>query len=289
MANDSTMKWFNHDINAHDDIKIKKLLKKFGFSATGIYWFIVELLCTKGGRLEFDEAVDEVTLVDGLTEEEVRVIINQLVNLGLLFLEGSLLGSHRADNEIKKYQKSHENAVIRGQKGGTATQERLKNNSRASQELLDSNSRATQEQLESNSSATKANSIQFNTNINPPLLPKGNIPPLGETDTKNKKFSKPSIDEIKAYCSESGHHINAEAFWDFYESKGWKVGKNPMKDWKAAVRNWERGGHFLKVASETTEKKPATEFEYTPEQIAASKKSEEEARALWRRDHGITN
>ena len=49
-----------------------------------------------------------------------------------------------------------------------------------------------------------------------------------------------SIEEVKEYCKERNNGINAETFIDFYESKGWKVGKTPMKDWKAAVRNWER-------------------------------------------------
>ena len=55
-----------------------------------------------------------------------------------------------------------------------------------------------------------------------------------------KKFVKPSVEDIKAYCQERNNMVNPEAFIDFYESKGWKVGNQPMKDWKAAVRNWER-------------------------------------------------
>lgn len=57
---------------------------------------------------------------------------------------------------------------------------------------------------------------------------------------KRKKFIKPTVEEIKAYCQERKNGIDAAYFFDHYESKGWKVGKNPMKDWKAAVRNWER-------------------------------------------------
>lgn len=57
---------------------------------------------------------------------------------------------------------------------------------------------------------------------------------------KSKKFVKPSIDEIKNYCSERKNNIDANYFFDYYESKGWQIGKNTMKDWKAAVRTWER-------------------------------------------------
>lgn len=53
-------------------------------------------------------------------------------------------------------------------------------------------------------------------------------------------FSPPSIEEVKAYCSERKNGIDAERFIDFYASKGWLIGKSKMKDWKAAIRTWER-------------------------------------------------
>ncbi len=61
-----------------------------------------------------------------------------------------------------------------------------------------------------------------------------------DKDIDNKRWKKPSIDEIKEYCKERKNNINAEQFFDFYESKNWYVGKNKMKDWKACVRTWEQ-------------------------------------------------
>ena len=52
------------------------------------------------------------------------------------------------------------------------------------------------------------------------------------------RFSPPSAEEIEAYCEEKGFCIDAERFVDYYASIGWRVGKNPMKDWRAAVRTW---------------------------------------------------
>lgn len=57
---------------------------------------------------------------------------------------------------------------------------------------------------------------------------------------QKKKFTRPSVDEVREYCQERSNGIDPEAFIDFYESKGWKVGNQPMKDWKAAVRTWEK-------------------------------------------------
>lgn len=58
---------------------------------------------------------------------------------------------------------------------------------------------------------------------------------------KRKHFVKPTVEEIEKYCWEKGYDmVNAGYFFDYYESKGWLVGKTPMKDWKAAVRNWAK-------------------------------------------------
>ena len=57
---------------------------------------------------------------------------------------------------------------------------------------------------------------------------------------KSKRFAPPSVDEVAAYCRERKNRVNPQQFVDFYASKGWRVGNQPMKDWKAAVRNWEQ-------------------------------------------------
>lgn len=54
------------------------------------------------------------------------------------------------------------------------------------------------------------------------------------------RFRRPSVEEVRAYCQERHNTVDAEQFVDYYESKGWRVGHNPMKDWKACVRTWER-------------------------------------------------
>jgi hypothetical protein len=57
---------------------------------------------------------------------------------------------------------------------------------------------------------------------------------------KERRFIPPSVEEVEQYCLERSNNIDAQSFIDFYESKGWMIGKNKMKDWKAAVRTWER-------------------------------------------------
>ena len=76
------------------------------------------------------------------------------------------------------------------------------------------------------------------------------------TTTKRKRFEKPTLSEIEQYCIERNNNVNAEHFFDYYESNGWKVGKNSMKDWKAAVRTWERS-EYRKPNSKKNSKEDA--------------------------------
>ena len=81
---------------------------------------------------------------------------------------------------------------------------------------------------------------EIKTEINTPL-PNGNKGSKAATPpTREARFSPPSLDEVHAYISERGSAVDAQQFVDFYASKGWMVGKNRMKDWKAAVRTWEK-------------------------------------------------
>lgn len=61
-----------------------------------------------------------------------------------------------------------------------------------------------------------------------------------EKEREVKRFAPPTVDEVREYCRERGNNVNPERFIDFYSSKGWRVGNQPMKDWKAAVRTWEQ-------------------------------------------------
>ena len=62
---------------------------------------------------------------------------------------------------------------------------------------------------------------------------------INNSPPPEKRFVKPTVEEVRQYCQQRGNKVNAEQFVDFYASKGWKVGNQPMKDWKACVRTWE--------------------------------------------------
>lgn len=97
------------------------------------------------------------------------------------------------------------------------------------------NQQATNSQLTGNQQAT-------NTNIR--KKESKNVRKEEEKENiKRKSFVPPTVEEVAAYCRERQNRVDAEYFVDFYTAKGWKVGKEPMKDWKAAVRTWEKNSY----------------------------------------------
>lgn len=71
-------------------------------------------------------------------------------------------------------------------------------------------------------------------------IEKNSIECMGADKPPRKRFEPPSVEEVDAYIKEQNYHVDAQRFVDYYTSNGWMVGKNHMKDWKAAVRTWER-------------------------------------------------
>jgi len=74
-------------------------------------------------------------------------------------------------------------------------------------------------------------------------------------DTSKKTFAVPDLFEVEAYCKERGNCLDAQKFIDFYTSKGWMIGKNRMKDWKAAVRTWEANSGDTAAMAQESERK----------------------------------
>ena len=103
------------------------------------------------------------------------------------------------------------------------------------------------------------NNINNTNNINNELNNNIIIP-----QTKSKKFTKPSLEEIKNFILENNLKVNAEHFYDYYESNGWKVGKNSMKDWKATLRNWNRN-NFNEKSKSSSKTKNEEQWEFLHE------------------------
>lgn len=83
-----------------------------------------------------------------------------------------------------------------------------------------------------------------------------------DNNTYRGVFTPPTLDEVKAYCTERKNGIDPERFVNFYEAKGWMIGKNKMKDWKAAIRTWEKDAQYA-YRPKTGEK----ELSFNPREI----------------------
>lgn len=121
------------------------------------------------------------------------------------------------ERNAKKYSEIKEKRRIAGAKGGKQKVANLANANFAKQ-----------------SQANQAVNVNDNVHVND-----------NDNNINIKKFIKPTIEEIKSYCLERNNSINPIQFFDYYESKGWLIGKNPMKDWKACIRTWEQNAKKL--------------------------------------------
>lgn len=120
---------------------------------------------------------------------------------------------------IDSSQRRYEASVNNGKKGGRPKKE--------TQEEPNKNPEETQEEPDKNLNDNVDDNVDVNVDDN-------------KKKNKKKKFQKPTIEEVQKYCYERKNNINAQQFLNHYESNGWMVGKNAMKDWQAAIRTWEQ-------------------------------------------------
>ena len=111
-----------------------------------------------------------------------------------------------------------------GRKGGQA----YRKQGRSEEEAKASNAEANESKIEAKEKEKGKEKEKVNVNV-------------------KKRFTPPTLEEVAAYCAERDNNVDAERFIDFYASKGWKVGNQPMKDWRAAVRTWEKRDGQLQI------------------------------------------
>lgn len=115
---------------------------------------------------------------------------------------------------------------------------------------------------------TKADERPQNINIKEKEKIKENTP-KGVKEKPLARFTPPTVEEVAAYCRERGNNVNAQRFVDFYAAKGWKIGQNPMKDWKAAVRTWEQRDDSPARPAKVVSAQQYTQRQYQPGELDA--------------------
>ena len=219
------MLYFNHDTQASKDDRIIALRSSMGGAAVDAYWTIIELIHRDETELVFGEnqmLTKSVSAWLFTDEKTLMQWVEYMLEVGLLVLcdrtsESVVVTSERARGNIVAYQQKVETARENGKNGGRKPSK----NRVGSTSVSKTNQDRTVSKRKSKSKSNKED------------IPNG-------ISKKSSTFSPPTVDEVKAYASEKGYSIDAERFCDFYASKGWMVGKNKMKDWRAAARNWNR-------------------------------------------------
>jgi len=221
------MKWFQHDSDATQDAKIKKLLIRYGAVGYAVYFHCLELIANDVSEtnLTFELEHDSEIIADDLHirgtatqsgQDLVEEIMKYIVELGLFTC---------SDNRIFCLKLA----------------KRMSLSITSNREFR---AKIAQIKDQFNHDEVMTNHDDVMTNHGLVMKPYHTIPyHNNNTNTDNigrKRFEKPSLADVQAYCAERGNSVDAQKFVDYYESNGWRVGKNPMKDWRAAVRTWER-------------------------------------------------
>jgi hypothetical protein len=215
--------YFPHDSNARHDPDCIKLRRILGSSGYGIYWMIIESLRDTAGYKLPLTSVKELSFDFRESEEMILSIITDF-NL-FQISDNHFFWSESLNRRMAIFDATRRAQSLGGKKG---RQKQL-------QLGLDDDSQGTPEVTP----GMKVNQSKLN---------------------ESKTFKKPTVDEIKEYCNERKNNVDADNFFDFYESKGWMIGRNKMKDWHAAVRTWERS-ETSKEDSTTSKLPKPKEFE----------------------------
>lgn len=244
------VEWVKITTGMFDNRKIKHLRRLPDGNNIVLIWVMLLTMagrCNAGGMIFLTENIPYTPkmLADELDFEENTVILalRSLEQLQMIVTDGECfriagweeyqniegLDRIREQNRLRKQRQRERQKLLAGDSHGTVT-----------------DGHATEEEKEEDIDIKNKN---------------GNMgDPADAPEVKRpsrKPFIPPTVEEVSAYCTERDNSVDAQAFVDFYASKGWMIGKNKMKDWKAAVRTWEQGDKRKGVKVNGGNRKPA--------------------------------
>lgn len=204
--------WLKLKEDFFDSKRIKKLRRLAGGDTLTIIYLKMQLKSIKtDGVLTYtgleNSFAEELALDLDENPEDVGLLLNYLVSTGLIETSDKI-------NFLLPYA-----AECIGSEGASA--ERVRNF--RERQTLQCNADVTEVKRIGNVEIEKEKEIEIEKDNN----------------RRSRVFTPPTREEVKAYCQERNKGVNPDKWYDFYESKGWMVGKNKMKDWKASVRTWE--------------------------------------------------
>jgi hypothetical protein len=235
--------YFPHDYHARKDPKCQALISMYGIEAYGVYWSLMEIMHEQGGKirkfpalyagLSFELRIDKVLLT-----KQIEAMLN---DFELLLQDDNFMWSERVLQNIKfreaKKLLRSEAGRIGGIKSGISRQRRSNASEATKQNEANEAKKRKEKKIITNMGET-ANEQQNPLEVQKVLDPKIGL--VAKTP-KQKLFTKPTVHEISAYCTERRNTIDPQYFFDYQEQRGWLLkGGIQMQDWKATIRTWER-------------------------------------------------
>jgi hypothetical protein len=209
------VEYFSHDFRARQDPKMKRLFMEKGLKGLGLYWCLIEMLYEAEGYISLKD-----TSVLAFEFRTNKLFVEDVIKNYELF---------KFDNEKFYSESCLKRLKIRNEK-----KEKARQNINKRWEKVQENNSGNTTVIQTNNGG---NTERYKVKV------KEKDKYIQEVSTRReggKKFTPPSLNEITDYCRERNNEVDPQRFKDFYESKGWYVGKNKMKDWKAAIRTWEQ-------------------------------------------------
>ena len=205
--------YFPHDYGARNDPKLQEVLVEHGAAGIGAFWCIIEQLYEQGGAMPL-KSCKSIAFALHLDCTMIESIIK---DYGLFENDGEKFWSNSVNARINK-----RTAIVEKRKAAAASrwrttanqQVQCKDDANAMQTDAKEKKRKENKSISNDIEREKAKTV--------------------------KRFCPPTLQEVQAYIQEKGYSIDAEAFIAFYESKGWMVGKNKMKDWRMAIVTWSK-------------------------------------------------
>lgn len=191
--------------------------------------------------------------IEDLPEELKGAFLRYIYEYGINEIEPELSGleltvwlkiKRRIDDDVQAYErkvsnlKQNKNRTATGAKTATTTE------NRTDTERTPNGHRTENTTEEEKPNGDRTDSVSVNVSVNDSVNVSDSVNVAeakpAEPAPARKRFVKPELEEIREFCFEKNINIDVDRFFNYYESKGWKVGVSPMKDWKAAVRNWAK-------------------------------------------------
>jgi len=214
--------YFSHDNDARNHAKMKALRARFGWTGYGQFWALNEMIAGSAHAcLDLSRKVVRAGAACelGMTTDALESFLSFLADpdeCGLIDYDEGIVTTDRTQENYEHLNGERVRKRTKGKNGA---------------------------EIRWNGAEKDENGAENNTKLNETKVNKKKED-IREAATASEpptpRFKKPTLEEISAYCSERENHIDPQRFFDHYESNGWKVGKATMKDWKAAIRTWEK-------------------------------------------------